>query len=255
MQFQLDGANLGAELPAAPYSVSWNTTSASNASHSLTAIARDAAGNRTTAAAITVTVNNGVVDTTPPTVSLTAPAANATVSATITVSANASDNVGVAGVQFQLDGANLGAEDTTSPYSVSWNTTTVSNASHTLTAIARDVAGNRTTSSAVVLTVSNPVQDTTPPTISFTAPAANAAINGTITVSATASDNVGVIGVQFQLDGVNVGAEDTVAPYNVSWDTTTTTNATHTLSAIARDAARSHAFRRSHLRAGPGADQ
>ena len=47
----------------------------------------------------------------------------------MTVSANASDNVGVAGVQFYLDGALLGTEDTTAPYSVSWNTTTATNAS------------------------------------------------------------------------------------------------------------------------------
>src|SRR2546422_1157843 len=59
------------------------------------------------------------------------------------------------GVQFKLDGANYGAEDTTSPYSTSWNTTTVSNGSHTLTAIARDAAGNQTTSSPVTVTVSN----------------------------------------------------------------------------------------------------
>src|SRR5207247_4295171 len=44
---------------ASPYSVSWNTTTASNASHTLTAVARDAAGNRTTSAPVTVTVANG----------------------------------------------------------------------------------------------------------------------------------------------------------------------------------------------------
>ena len=65
----------------------------------------------------------GTGDTTPPTVSVTAPAAGATVSATTTVTATAADNVGVAGVQFLLDGANLGAEDTTAPYSVAWDTT------------------------------------------------------------------------------------------------------------------------------------
>ena len=59
------------------------------------------------------------------------------------------------GVQFRLDGANLGAEDTTSPYSVSWNTTTVANGSHTLTAVARDAPGLTTTSTAVTVTVSN----------------------------------------------------------------------------------------------------
>jgi len=133
--------------------VSWNTTTATNAQHNLSAIARDAAGNKNTAS-VTVTVNNPVPDTTPPTVSITAPATGATVSGTISVSANASDNVGVVGVQFQLDGANLGAEDTTSPYSVSWNTTTASNGAHTLSAIARDAAGNKSTATLSV-TVSN----------------------------------------------------------------------------------------------------
>jgi len=94
-------------------------------------------------------------DTTAPTVSLTAPAAGATVSASVAVSATASDDVAVAGVQFKLDGANLGAEDSTSPYSLAWDTTTASNASHTLTAVARDAAGNTTTSAAVTVTVSN----------------------------------------------------------------------------------------------------
>ena len=89
--------------------------------------------------------------------SLTAPAA-ATVSGTVTLTATATDNVGVAGVQFKLDGANLGAEDTTSPYSVSWNTTTVANGTHTLTAVARDAAGNTTTSPTVTVTVANATQ-------------------------------------------------------------------------------------------------
>jgi hypothetical protein len=88
-------------------------------------------------------------------VSVTSPAGGSTVSGTVSVAAGASDNVGVAGVQFLLDGANLGAEDTTAPYSVSWNTATAANGAHTLTARARDAAGNVTTSSAVTVTVSN----------------------------------------------------------------------------------------------------
>jgi hypothetical protein len=71
------------------------------------------------------------------------------------VTANASDNVGVTGVQFKLDGNNIGAEDTTSPYAISWNTTTASNGSHSLTAVARDAASNTTTSVPVSITVSN----------------------------------------------------------------------------------------------------
>jgi len=87
-------------------------------------------------------------------VSLTSPAAG-TVSGTVTVSANASDNVGVAGVQFKLDGANLGTEDTAAPYSLSWVTTSVANGSHTLTAVARDAAGNIATASTITVNVSN----------------------------------------------------------------------------------------------------
>lgn len=94
-------------------------------------------------------------DATAPTVSVAAPAPGATVSGSVAVTANASDAVGVVGVQFKLDGANLGAEDTTAPYSVSWNTTAASNGSHTLTAVARDAAANSATSAPVSLTVAN----------------------------------------------------------------------------------------------------
>ncbi|MBI5004415.1 Ig-like domain-containing protein [Candidatus Kaiserbacteria bacterium] len=232
VQFQLDGANLSAEDTTSPYSISWNTTTATNGSHNVTAVARDAAGNTTTYPPVLVTVNNA--DVTPPTVVLTVPADGATVSGTTAVSATASDNVGVAGVQFKLDGANLGAEDTTSPYSISWNTTTAASGSHTLTAVARDAAGNTTTSAAHAVTV----PDTAAPTVSITAPANGATVSGTTAVSATASDNVGVAGVQFKLDGENLGAEDTTSPYSVSWDTTSATNgSSHTLTATARDAA------------------
>ena len=171
-------------------------------------------------------------DPTPPTVSLTAPAAG-TVTGTINVTANASDNVGVVGVQFLLDGVNLGAEDLASPYSVSWNTTTATNGTHTLTARARDAAGNITTSAGVIVTVNN---DTQAPTVSITAPAAGTVL-GTINVNANAADNIGVVGVQFLLDGANLGTEDIAAPYTVSWNTTTIADGNHTLTARARDAA------------------
>jgi len=235
VQFQLDGVNLGAEAKTAPYAISWNTTTTSNGSHTLDAVARDAAGNKTTSATVTVTVSNSSGDTTPPTVSMTAPANGATVSGSVAVSANASDNVGVVGVQFKLDGANLGAEDTSAPYSISWDTTAAANGSHSLTAVARDAAGNHSTSSPVSVTVSNSSADTTPPTVAMTAPANGSTVSGNVTVSANASDNVAVAGVQFQLNGANLGAEDTAAPYSISWDTTTVANGSYTLDAIARD--------------------
>src|SRR5439155_303311 len=85
-------------------------------------------------------------------------------------------NVGVAGVQFKLDGATLGVEDTTAPYAVSWNTTAAADGTHTLTAVARDAAGNIATAPGVSVTVSN----TTPPVIS------------SITVSAIGLNNAAI---------------------------------------------------------------
>ncbi len=233
VQFLVDGVNLGAEDTSSPYAASWSTTTVPNGSHTLTAVARDAAGNTTTSTAIVVTVQNA--DTTAPTVSLTAPANGATISGSVSVSADASDNVGVAGVQFLLDGVNLGVEDTTAPYAINWDSTVVPNGSHTLTARARDAAGNTTTSTAVVVTVQN--ADTTAPTVSLTAPANGATVTGSVTVSANAADNVAVVGVQFLLDGANLGAEDTTSPYSISWNTATASIGSHTLTAVARDAA------------------
>ena len=176
-------------------------------------------------------------DTTAPTVSVSAPAAGATVSGVVSVSANASDNIGVAGVQFLLDGVALGAEDTTAPYSLSWTTTTASNGTHSLTARALDAAGNQTTSATVSVTVSNVAADTTPPTVSISAPAAGATVSGTVSISASAADNIGVAGVQFLVDGANLGAEVTAAPYTLSWATATAGNGAHSITARARDAA------------------
>ncbi len=97
-----------------------------------------------------------------PTVSLTAPAAGALVSGSaVAVGAVAADDIGVKGVQFQFDGANLGPEVTTAPYGVIWNTRSAADGAHVLTAVARDAAGNTTTSTAVGVTVDN-----APPVIS-----------------------------------------------------------------------------------------
>jgi hypothetical protein len=177
----------------------------------------------------------GPLDTTPPTVSITSPTNNAALNGTVTLTANAADNISVLGVQFKLDGVNLGAEDTASPYTLSWNTASAGNGTHQLTAVARDQAGNQTTSAPITVSVFNP--DTFPPTVSMTAPANGAVVAGNITLSANATDNNGVVGLQFLLDGANLGAELTTGPYSVVWNSTPTANGPHTLGARARDAA------------------
>lgn len=95
-------------------------------------------------------------DNIPPTVSLTAPVNGATLTGTTAITANASDNIGVTRVEFYAGSTYLG-NDTTSPYSYSWNTTSVPNGTYNLTAKAFDGAGNNTTSSAVSVTVSNTI--------------------------------------------------------------------------------------------------
>jgi peptidoglycan/xylan/chitin deacetylase (PgdA/CDA1 family) len=237
VKFFVDGNLVGSEVTASPFQVSLDTTTLTNAPHSITAVARDAAGNSTTSAAVSVTVNNVTPDTTAPTVAVTSPAANASVSGTINLTADASDNVGVVGVKFFVDGSQVGSEVTASPFQVSLDTTTLTNAPHSITAVARDAAGNSTTSAAVSVTVNNVTPDTTAPTVSVTGPAANASVSGTINLTATASDNVGVVGVKFFVDGNLIGSEVASSPYQVSLDTTTLSVGTHTVTAVARDAA------------------
>jgi Big-like domain-containing protein len=175
VQFLLDGANLGAEDTTSPYSVSWNTTTATNGTHFLTAIARDTNGGTGTAPTVIVTVAN---DLTAPTVTMTAPANGTSVAgASVSVSAEALDDIGVAGVQFLLDGVALGAEHTTAPYIINWNASASSAGTHTLSARARDGAGRQTTSATISVTVSSAT-----PSISWPSPASivyGTALSGT----------------------------------------------------------------------------
>ncbi len=153
VEFYLDGA-LQSTVTTSPYSWSWTSTSSTNGSHSLVSKAYDAANNVGTSATVTVTVSNSGSDTTPPTCSITSPTAGSTVSGTVTITASASDNVGVTKVEIYVDGA-LRVTDTASPYTWSWNTTTFANSSHTITAKAYDAAGNIGQAANVSVTVNN----------------------------------------------------------------------------------------------------
>jgi hypothetical protein len=128
---------------------------ANGGSSSAIATGSGAALASTTPPAIATGSGAALADTTPPTIALTAPLASATVSGKVTVSASATDNVGVAGVQFTLDGVSLGVQVATPPYAVTWDTTTAASGVHTLSAVARDAAGNTGTSTGVTVTVAN----------------------------------------------------------------------------------------------------
>ncbi len=118
-------------------------------------LAFDAAGNVSPKGDPVYITTKSTSDSTAPTVSMTAPVNGASVANAVVVSAAASDNIGVASVQFLLDGQNLGSPLTVAPYSITWDSRTVANGSHRLSALARDKAGNQATSAAVSVNVSN----------------------------------------------------------------------------------------------------
>lgn len=276
-----------------------------------------------------------------PSVSVTEPVSGSVVAGTITVAANAFSSVGIAGVQFFVGATPIGSEDTSVPYSVAWDSASILNGEHIVSARARDASGGVAVSPGVPITVDNgattagiikiyrngagatrawidampgqdanpamydpviqgshtafvtdkvnfaesagvcqylkgasecnvssfpiapicasgacaiPVSvvgnqvtkvvvqytsttDTTLPSVTLTSPGNGANVSGTINVLADASDNENLIGVQFLLDGSNLGSELTDPPFNFSWNTALVANGSHTLRARARDAA------------------
>ena len=180
-----------------------------------------------------------IIDTSIPLVTLTVPASGSTVSGTsVTLTATNSDaNSNIAGVQFKLDGVNIGSEGATNPYTITWNSKTVSSASHTLSAVARDNAGNYATSS-ITITVENtaPGKPTsvsatggdTQAVVSFLAPVDNggASITGYTVISSPTGgtdSNYGSTNLSHTVTGLTNGT-----PYTF---TVTATNANGTSSA------------------------
>ncbi len=167
-----------------------------------------------------------------PSTSITYPANNRNVSGTVAITASATDNVGVTRVEFYVNGL-LRGTDTSTPYTYSWNTASQAAGSYTLMTRAYDAAGNVGQSGNVVVTN---VRDTTAPAVSMTSPSANATLSGTVSITATATDAVGVTRVEFYQNAVLLSASN-VAPYRYSWNTATVGNGVYTLYARAYDAA------------------
>jgi hypothetical protein len=149
-------------------------------------------------------------DTTLPTVSITSPANGATVVGTVSINATASDNVGVTKVEFFVDGA-LKSTDTTSPYSYSWDSSSVANGSHSLTAKAWDAALNNKTSTAVSVTVNNP---TGTDISGWTVTQANATVVYTIPAGTVIAANGYVV----------IGRDATKAAFQTFWGVTLPAN-------------------------------
>jgi hypothetical protein len=210
VEFFNGAAKLG-EDTSAPYSFTWSGVAAGT--YTVTARATDNLGAITSSAAATITVNAN----TSPTVDMTSPVDGATFTspATVNLAATASDADGiVTKVEFFNGAAKLG-EDTSAPYSFTWNG--VAAGTYTLTARATDNVGAITSSSAATITVS--ASANTPPSASITSPADGAifAWKPTITVTATASDPDGTVTKVEFLDRTTVLGQDTSAPYSFTW--------------------------------------
>jgi subtilisin family serine protease len=177
-------------------------------------------------------------DTSAPTVSIAAPLGNSTVSGTVTVNANAADNVGVARVSLKVN-STVVATDYSSPFSFAWDSKGVSNGMATLTAIAYDAAGNVATSTPVSVNVSNstttttPTSDTVAPVVAITNPTNGGTVHGNVNVTVNASDNSGAAGISMSLyvDGALV-ASGSGSSMSYSWKPS---NGSHALKAVARD--------------------
>jgi len=208
------GASLIGTATASPYSMTWSSVPAG--SYSVTAVAYDAAGNKTTSSAAGVTVSAPVNQ--PPTVTLTSPASGATYTApaSMTVSANASDPEGqLTKVEF-YSGASLIGTATASPYSMTWSS--VAAGSYSVTAVAYDGAGNKTTSSAANVTVSTASNQN--PTVSLATPVNGATFTApaSIVLNANASDPESRMARVEFYSGATLLATDTASPYSFTWN-------------------------------------
>jgi subtilisin family serine protease len=193
------------------------------------------------AAAVQAALNMPLApDTQAPAVAITAPLGSSSVSGAAVVSVNASDNVGVARVDLQVNGTVV-ASTTAAPYTFSWDTTGVANGMTNLIALAYDAAGNRGTSTAVAVNVANappPVtRDTVAPVVTLVNPVAGK-VTGNVNVRVNASDNSGAAGIKLSLYIDNVlKASGTGSSLSYNWNTRRENAGVHTVMTRARDAA------------------
>jgi hypothetical protein len=204
VDFLVDGAK-ACTATAAPYKCDYNTTTKPDSVIAVTAKAVDTAGNVTSSEGHNYTVSNSVpVDTTAPVVSMTAPAAGASVSQTVDLTATASDNDAISRVLFYADDVLLGSAGA-APYTYAWDSRTHADGTAKLQVKALDISGNLGSAAERSVTVDNYRLDTTPPKTTATCGQAacgtdfsNAAVP--VALSAT-DDSSGVARIAVTTDG------------------------------------------------------
>ena len=176
-------------------------------------------------------------DLTAPTATITSPGNSATVSGSVSFNVAALDDKAVAKVEFYLNGTLLGS-DTTAPYSFAWNTAAAADGWHTLGAKAIDSSNNIGTSEAISVLVSNPTApvDSTPPTVTISAPYPGKKVASRETITVQAFDNQKVVRVEVYVNG-KLRSSSSSGALNWIWSTSKERSGAHTLSAKAFDAA------------------
>jgi hypothetical protein len=200
-----NGATLLGTVTSGPYNYVWSGVTAGT--YTITAKAYDNQNTSTTSSAITVKVN---VDQNP-TISIIATSNNPN---SVSISVNASDPDGTVSKVEYYDGTTKIGESTSSPFTFTWSN--VPAGSHTITAVAIDDKGGKTTSNPITVTVVNPNQS---PTVSITSPVNNSGYTepATITIQANASDPDGTIQkVEFYNGTIKLG-ESTSSPFGYTW--------------------------------------
>ena len=217
VDFIIDGSEVAHDsIP--PYSYSWNTLGeAEDSDHVININLSDSAGNTTSLFPVTVFVDNiEDADVTPPSIVIYDPAANQTVSGTVTFMTIATDNVAIDRVEFYHD-YELEFTATNYPYNYEWNSTLIAEDSeHVWHAKAFDTSGNDSQTQPMVLFVDN--IDNIPPTGFILYPYAGQIVSDNIEIQVSASDNVGIAEVEFYLDGNLLSSDDQV-PYAHEWNT------------------------------------
>ncbi len=174
-------------------------------------------------------------DTTAPDDAIIDPTGGAQVSNTVTVTGTASDNVAIASVQVAVDGGPFKNASGTSSWTYALDTSGYANGNHTLTSRATDTSGNVGTAAVAVDVENGAPVDTTAPAVAISAPTSGATVSGTVTVSGSASDAGGLAGVAVSLDGGTFKQATGSANWIYSLDTSTLSNASHTITARATD--------------------
>ena len=205
---------------SSPYEYVWNTTTyAEDMDHFISATVTDSSDNTTNLMPVTVFVDNEinvVYDTTPPSVVITNPAANQTVSGNINVTAAAFDNIAVSKVEFYHN-SDLYSTDNTYPYAASWNTQDeTEDSEHIWYAKTYDTSDLTAQSQSIAVYVNN--EDNVLPTGFIAQPYAGQSVSGNVEILISAFDNIGVTSVDLYINGENI-ISLTDLPYSYLWNT------------------------------------